>query len=61
MMLLTSKEAAAYLGIPMWLLGRLRRSGDGPVSIRFNRKVIRYRESDLKAYLKARETRGKGK
>ena len=59
-LILTARDAAAFLGIPMWLLGRLRRNGEGPTYYRYGRKIIRYRVSDLEEYLKARETRGKG-
>jgi excisionase family DNA binding protein len=51
MNLLTTAEAAEYLGISYWTLARLRREGGGPRWIKLtNKGSIRYRRDDLNKY-----------
>lgn len=49
--LMTTREAAAYQRIRPETLANYRGSGTGPAYIRLGRKSIRYRRSDLNAYL----------
>jgi predicted DNA-binding transcriptional regulator AlpA len=52
--LLLSHELAAYIGFGLWTLRRWRREGKGPPFIRVGpSKQIRYRFSDVQAWLTA--------
>jgi predicted DNA-binding transcriptional regulator AlpA len=53
---LTVKEAAEYTGFPASRLDKLRCSGGGPLYLKHNR-VVRYRPSDLDAWLDSMEQR----
>ena len=55
--LLTPKEAAAFLGSTENSLRSLRSTGIGPAFVRPNGYHVRYRRSDLRAYLAARVAR----
>jgi len=52
-MLLKTQEAARFLSLSSRTLERLRLSGDGPRFCKLRRSV-RYRQSDLEAWLAAR-------
>lgn len=53
--LLTPIEAAHILGVELRTLESWRwRSSDGPPFVRINRRTIRYRKSDLLAWIDAR-------
>jgi hypothetical protein len=54
MTLLTQREAAMALRLSERTLERLRVSGLGPKHCRVGRKAIRYRQSDLDAYVDGR-------
>lgn len=49
---LTVKEAAEYLGLAQSTLNKWRCIGGGPEYLKLG-KVIRYRQSDLDAFLKS--------
>ena len=49
--LMTTKEAAEYLQISEWTLGRWRRAGEGPKSHKLGRQV-RYRRQDLEIWIR---------
>lgn len=49
--LLTPKEAAEYLGIPEGTLAQWRSQRRGPPYIKLEERLVRYRLSDLEAYL----------
>lgn len=49
--LLTQRQAAAYLNISIRTMQRWRRHGIGPPSIRLPNGYLRYRKSDLDAWL----------
>ena len=53
--LLTTKEAAQYLGLASTTLDKWRLVGKGPSFMRFGR-TVRYRQSDLDAYMAANTT-----
>lgn len=48
--LLSPKELAAYLGVPVATIYRWRSLGEGPVGCRVGRHV-RYRREDIEAWL----------
>jgi excisionase family DNA binding protein len=52
--LLTTKEAAALLGLSHRTLEGLRRRGGGPLFVALSRNAIRYRRSDLDAWIASR-------
>ena len=52
--LLTAAEAAKYLSVGVQTLERWRRLGGGPTYRRLSEGTIRYRRSDLEAFLKQR-------
>ena len=52
--LLTARELAEYLQTPIATLYAWRYRGQGPRAIRIGRE-LRYRESDVKAWLDARD------
>jgi hypothetical protein len=49
--LLTAEQAAARLGCKVSALERWRCTGDGPPYVRITRKTLRYRASDLHAFV----------
>ncbi len=56
--LLTPAEAGAQLGLTPGALAQLRYTGGGPLFIKLTAKAVRYRQSDLDAWIasKARES-----
>ncbi|WP_435238200.1 helix-turn-helix domain-containing protein [Streptomyces sp. YPW6] len=48
---MTSHEAAAYLGKPLWKIGTLRAQGELRAVRRVNTRAMRYRRADLDDYL----------
>lgn len=54
MTLLTQREAASVLCLSERTLERMRVSGLGPKHVRLGRRSVRYRQSDLEAYIAAR-------
>lgn len=51
---LTTKQVAELLGLHPITLARMRMNGTGPAFIVLSRRAVRYRESDLSAWLAAR-------
>ncbi len=51
--LLSSVQAAAYLGVKEPTLVKWRMSGEGPCFVRVGR-MIRYRQTDIEAWLASR-------
>jgi hypothetical protein len=49
--LLTPAEAASLLSVTEKVLERWRSTGDGPTYVRLTRKTIRYRTSDINAFI----------
>jgi len=49
--LLTPAEAARRLGVKERVLERWRSTGDGPAYVRLGGKTLRYRASDLEAFI----------
>ncbi|MFM9863446.1 MAG: helix-turn-helix domain-containing protein [Micropepsaceae bacterium] len=43
--LLTPKQAAAYLGLSIWTLARMRERGDGPAYVAYSRRYFYEREA----------------
>jgi predicted DNA-binding transcriptional regulator AlpA len=54
--ILNTREAARYLGLGKSTLDRFRVTGDGPIYLKLG-GAVRYRLSDLKAWLDSRVTR----
>lgn len=52
--LLTTKEAAAVLGLSPRTLEGLRRRGGGPPFVVLSRNAVRYRQGDLRAWVESR-------
>lgn len=52
--LLTTSEAAAILALSPRTLESYRRKGGGPTFIALSRNVVRYRRTDLEAWVAAR-------
>lgn len=50
-LLLTPKEAAQFLGIPLGTLAQWRSQRRGPPYIKLEERLVRYRRSDLEEYL----------
>ncbi len=50
-LLLTPKQAAEFLGIPLGTLAQWRSQRRGPPYIKLEGRLVRYRRSDLEAYL----------
>jgi len=48
---LTTKEAAAYLGLMPCTLEKWRCQGKGPRFVKLGSKAVRYRRSDLDAFV----------
>lgn len=49
--LLTPKQAAEFLGIPLGTLAHWRSQRRGPPYIKLEDRLVRYRRSDLEKYL----------
>ncbi len=49
--LLTEKQAAAFLGHTIKTLQKWRITGEGPVYINMSRRSVRYRRRDLLAFI----------
>lgn len=49
--LLSPKEAAEFLGIPLGTLAQWRSQRRGPPYIKLEERLVRYRHSDLEEYL----------
>lgn len=49
--LMTTAEAAAYLSFPEATVKAWRARGTGPAYVRINGRVVRYRMSDLDAWV----------
>lgn len=54
--MLTPSQLAGALGVTTKTLERWRMTGDGPPFVRVSRKVIRYRQPDVEAFLAGRVT-----
>jgi excisionase family DNA binding protein len=54
--LLTTEQLAEWLGVSVGTVNRFRLRGDGPKYVKIG-KTVRYRESDVEAYLAGRVTR----
>lgn len=52
--LLTPDEAGAQLGLSTGALAQLRYMGGGPCFIKLTAKAVRYRQSDLDAWIAGR-------
>ena len=52
--LLTPAEASAQLGLTQGALAQLRYTGGGPLFIKLTAKAVRYRQSDLDAWIAER-------
>ena len=50
-LLLTPKQAAEFLGVPLGTLAQWRSQRRGPAYIKLEDRLVRYRRSDLEAYL----------
>jgi excisionase family DNA binding protein len=53
--LMTEAAVARLLAVSLSTMKRLRVSGEGPRSIRVGKRAIRYRRSDVDAWLQRRE------
>lgn len=49
--LLTPREAAEYLGVPETTLAQWRSQRRGPPYVKLELRLVRYRRSDLEAYV----------
>lgn len=58
--LLSTHEAAAYLGVGISTLERYRCLGGGPQFMRTGRRLIRYRKCDLDAWLRPQHSTSEG-
>lgn len=52
-MLLTSQEVAAQLGITEGTLRNWRYEGEGPKYVKLRKRLVRYRPTDVQAYVDA--------
>jgi predicted DNA-binding transcriptional regulator AlpA len=52
--LLTPAEVSAQLGLTQGALAQLRYTGGGPLFIKLTAKAVRYRQSDLDAWIASR-------
>jgi excisionase family DNA binding protein len=50
--LITEQELARLLSVSLSTVKRLRASGEGPPVIRIGKRAIRYRRSDVQAWLR---------
>ncbi|MGH8932851.1 MAG: helix-turn-helix transcriptional regulator [Egibacteraceae bacterium] len=55
--LLTVKQLATFLQVPVSTVYAWRHSGDGPRGIRVSGRHVRYRRSDVEAFLEERADR----
>jgi excisionase family DNA binding protein len=53
--LLTTKQVSEYLGIAVSTLLLYRATGDGPRYIKILRRLVRYRQADVDAWLEAQK------
>lgn len=53
--LMTTKQVSAYLGVGVSTLVVYRAMGDGPKYIKILRRLVRYRKSDVDAWLEAQK------
>ena len=58
--LLTPKEAAEFLGIPEGTLAQWRSQRRGPPFIKLELRLVRYRVSELEAWLEGRTVETEG-
>ncbi len=58
---LNEREAAAMLGCSIALLRKWRLFGEGPTYIKLGRRLVRYRQEDLTAFLDAHMVTGSGR
>ncbi len=49
--LLTTKEVAAFVGLSAYTLTRYRMDGIGPNYVHLGPKIVRYRRSDIEAWV----------
>ncbi len=49
--LLTPKEAAEFLGVPESTLAQWRSQGRGPLYVKLESRLVRYRATDLESYI----------
>lgn len=49
----TPEAAADFLGVSLWTLAQWRSQSRGPLYIKLERRLVRYRRSDLEQYLSA--------
>jgi predicted DNA-binding transcriptional regulator AlpA len=49
--LLTAKQAAEFLGLPESTLAQWRSQRRGPLYVKLESRLVRYRRSDLEAYI----------
>jgi len=52
--LLTSKEAADILGVPEGTLAQWRSQKRGPIYLKLEDRLVRYRRCDLEHYIKSK-------
>ena len=52
-MLLTSQEVADQLGITEGTLRNWRYEGEGPTYVKLRKRLVRYRRTDVQAYIDA--------
>ena len=52
--LLNERQAAAFLGCTGRFLQQRRRVGDGPLFVRISSRCVRYRPTDLEAWIEQR-------
>lgn len=52
--LLCTADAAALVGLSAVTLKRMRLSGRGPLFVRLSRRTVRYRRSDLAAFIESK-------
>lgn len=50
-----SEDAAAYLGIALPTLAKMRMRGDGPAYSKISHRLIIYQKSDLDAWLESKK------
>jgi excisionase family DNA binding protein len=52
--LLTREQAASYLGLKKTTLDAWAVRGGGPAYVKLGKKAVRYRQSDLEAFVESR-------
>lgn len=55
--LLAPEQVAEVLNVTTISLGQWHRAGKGPKALKLGNKTIRYRESDVKVWLKLKESK----